>query len=133
MALKAGVQVLVTMDGRAHGREWCGADPTDPMMEALTELVHNAREDGFFTADPEPKRNPLHPVGCGCGLCSGLVALVRAEGGGRCARCGCTEDDACEGGCAWTSTARVCCDVHPVSEIVATEKLFAGDKRRKAS
>lgn len=98
------------------------------MYEALLDLISSAREDGFFA--PGAPQNPRHRVGCECGLCEGLVALVRVEGGGRCARCGCTDDDACESGCSWTSSAKVCCDAHPVAEIRAVDRLLAAPAKR---
>lgn len=92
------------------------------MYRALVEIVQCARMDGELADD---RGAPLHEPGCGCGTCLALVTLVRIEGGGRCAICGCTEGDECEDGCAWTSPARVCCDAHPLPTIALAEGLFA--------
>jgi hypothetical protein len=98
---------------------WMAAQVAQLMYEALVEIVGAARACGFYS------QAPSHPqAGCGCGQCLGLRALVRAEGGGRCILCGCTEDDACEGGCAWTSPERICCDAHDDEMIAAAERHF---------
>lgn len=130
VALKGDVEAVVTADHREHQRDWCGPDLAAEFVEAVTDLIGTAREDGALIAEDG---RPFHPPGCRCGLCLALLTLVRAENGGRCVVCGCTEDDDCGGGCKWTNEARVCCDVHDVTTILAAEKLFAGDKRRKAS
>jgi hypothetical protein len=96
------------------------------MYEALLEVVSEAREDGFFTAEA---KNPVHRVGCECGICAGLLALALAEGGGRCILCGCTEFDACEGdfgeGCAWVDREHFLCSAHPAEMIEAAKRFLA--------
>jgi hypothetical protein len=93
------------------------------MYEALLNLVSKAREDGFFTAEA---KNPVHRVGCECGICAGLLAIALAEGGGRCILCGCTEFDACEGGlgegCAWVDREQFLCSAHPAKMIEAARR-----------
>lgn len=128
VALRGDVDVVVA-GSTSHARELCCPDLMNEFCEAAVDVVGRWRADGCLVKDGKP----FHPPGCGCGPCSLVVALVRAEGGGRCAVCGCTDDDACDGGCRWTSTARVCCDAHDIETIIAAEKLFAGDKRRRAA
>jgi hypothetical protein len=94
-------------------------------FEAAIDLVSRWREDGSIDqAD--------HRVGCECGMCSAVVALALAEGGGRCILCGCTQDDACAGllgeGCAWEPLpggAQLLCTAHPPKALAEAKQLFA--------
>jgi hypothetical protein len=111
------IRNLPDADARVRARS--AAEMARLMCAALVEIVDAARTCGFYS------QAPSHPMaGCGCGHCLALRALVRVEGGGRCILCACTEDDACEDGCAWTSPERICCDAHDDEMIAAAERHF---------
>ncbi len=92
------------------------------MYEALLDIISGARGDGFFSPSGH-RGNPVHRVGCECGMCQGLRALVLVEGGGRCFLCGCTQDDACGEGCAWVDRGQLLCDAHP-PKVIAAARAF---------
>ncbi len=115
------------LGGRAGGSATCHerallAAQAPLMYEALLDVIASSRETGFFQGEPE---NPVHRVGCECGLCQGVRALALAEGGGRCILCGCTEYDACDVGCAWVDEAQLLCTAHPAKTIKAAKALIA--------
>jgi hypothetical protein len=105
------------------------------MYEALLDLISTAREDGALVhEDGRPDKG--HRPGCGCGMCSAVLALALAEGGGRCILCGCTQDDACVGGfgegCAWVpGTREFLCTAHPADVIAAAKRFLAGGARAR--
>jgi hypothetical protein len=101
------------------------------MYEALLDLVSTMREDGALV-DENGKPYEGHKPGCGCGICSGVLALALAEDGGRCAICGCTEFDACAPGCAWEpGTDQLICTAHPAKVIAAARRFLAAPHRRR--
>jgi hypothetical protein len=95
--------------------------------EAAIDLVSTWREDGTI-----PIKD--HVPGCSCGVCSTVLALALAEGGGVCMLCGCTQDDACVGGfgegCAWADPAHLICTAHPPKVIAAAKRFLAREVRR---
>jgi hypothetical protein len=101
------------------------------MYEALLDLVSTMREDGSIVhSDGRPYEG--HRPGCGCGICSAVLAVALAEGGGRCVLCGCTEFDACAPGCAWEpGTDQLICTAHPPQVIAAAKRFLAAPPRRR--
>jgi hypothetical protein len=98
------------------------------MYEALLDLISTAREDGALVhEDGRPDKG--HRPGCGCGMCSAVLALALAEGGGRCTICGCVDDDACPSGCAWADTDHLICTAHPAKVIAAARRFLADGAR----
>lgn len=95
-------------------------------VEALTDVVACQRDCGSIV---DQKGRPLHRVGCECGFCAAIRLVAFAEGGGRCVICGCTDNDACESGCAWADAAHYVCTAHPKAAIAAAKRLVA--KRAK--
>ena len=122
VTLKGDVLRLVRADGGSHHRDACQPDLLTDFVAATEDLIESERDAGSLCNDPT----------CACWGCELLYALVRAQGGGRCVICGCTEDHACDGGCSWTNASRCVCDAHTATEIVTAEKRFAeGRKERR--
>ncbi|MER7930530.1 hypothetical protein ABTY96_46730 [Streptomyces sp. NPDC096057] len=65
--------------------------PVDPALEAEAEIAPSA-PPGADVAAQEAVVIPVVPP---------LTELLNVEEPARCVRCGCTEDQACEGGCYW--------------------------------
>jgi hypothetical protein len=112
----------------AHERAQLAAQA--PLMyEALLDLISGMRDDGSIVElDGAPYEG--HGAGCGCGICSGVLALALAEGGGRCILCGCTDDDACGSGCVWVDGAHFLCSNHSEPALKKGERFLARGGRR---
>jgi hypothetical protein len=112
----------------AHDRALVAAQ-APRMYLVLLDLVSNARECGsLIEKDGRPYKG--HGPGCACALCDGILALALAEGGGRCIVCGCTDDDACEGGCFWVDGPHLLCSGHPENVLKKAERFLARGGRR---
>lgn len=134
VALRGDVVAIAHDDGLIHRADRCAKDLEPELVAQLRNFVEYGRSEALYPCPSFLQGAKLgNTPPCGCMWCVALYLLARAERGGRCVICACVEDDACEGGCSWTSAAKVCCDSHAdVAAIVAAEKLFPAVARRAA-
>lgn len=70
------------------------------VYEAIAQSARSLRNDGFVEEEISKKHRPMVRA-----LLGRLAFDAWAEADqSACMVCGCTEDDACEGGCSWVAT-----------------------------